>query len=117
MCLATINTFAVNYRGSPFMADLSGNKLLYRTLQACYITLGACALEVFPPLNDLLQLTALPTGNLSRNELTPFSHHVLIDVVESVGFPAFLCGLMVADTVAVVALNRWIIRRFEVTVS
>ena len=61
--LATVNTFAMNYRGRPFMEDIWDNKLLLRSLQVCYGVLISCALEVFPPLNDLLQLAELPSRN------------------------------------------------------
>merc|ERR1712087_760255 len=60
--LATINTFLVNYRGKPFMQDLKDNKLMSCCLKGCYFVLFACALDIFPPLNHLLQLSPLPTG-------------------------------------------------------
>ena len=59
--LSTINAFLVNYRGRPYMESLSENTLLCRSIQACYFALFVCALEVFPLLNQLMQLSPLPT--------------------------------------------------------
>lgn len=112
-CLSTVNTFAVNYRGRPFMENLHENKLLYRSLQVCYGVLGACALEIFPPLNDLLQLTALPSVT-SAKDPSALEHHVLlVAVVQAVDFPVFMCCLMVIDTVAAFAWEKYLVGRFE----
>ena len=118
-CVATINTFAVNYRGRPFMDDLHKNKLLYRSLQACYSVLAICALQVFPPLNDLMQLTALPDV---ENGMTPLVDDKelkmepwlegLVQVVQISGFSLFIFGLMVADTVLAFAVERLTRRLF-----
>lgn len=107
LCITTINTFAVNYRGRPFMQSLSENMLLYRSLQVCYGILLVCALEIFPPLNDLMQMTALPTvSELDHVE----SSHPLFELVRLVGFQVFLPVLMVADTVLAFAAER-VLRR------
>jgi cation-transporting ATPase 13A1 len=113
-CLATVNTFAVNYRGRPFMANLTENKLLYRTLQACYAFLIACALEVFPPFNDLLQLSSLPTLHAEDDTLNAASGTGLLAViVQTLDFPVFLCGLMAVDTLLVFGIESIIVRSFE----
>jgi cation-transporting ATPase 13A1 len=114
--LASINTFAVNYRGRPFMADLKSNRLLYRTLQVCYGTLFACALEVFPPLNDLLQLASLATVSSRKAGhwlSAPITNTMLVQVVQVIDFPAFLSLLMLIDTVIVFALELYLVTVFE----
>ncbi len=117
--IATVNTFAINYRGEPFMESLWHNKVLLRSLQVCYIVLFGCALEVFPPLNDLFQLTEMP--NLDGTELmfvsdsgsTDFSRPLLYAAVRAVGFPGFLCSLMLLDSLAALAVERTLLRVFE----
>ena len=103
LCLTTVNTFAVNYRGRPFMQSLPENKFLYRSIQACYAVLAICALEVFPPLNDLMQLTTLPTvADVDDIE----NAQPLFQLVRLIGFQAFLPALMVADTALAFAVER-----------
>mmetsp|Transcript_16558 Transcript_16558/g.21669 ORF Transcript_16558/g.21669 Transcript_16558/m.21669 type:complete len:116 (-) Transcript_16558:514-861(-) len=112
-CVATINTFAVNvnYRGRPFMQELRQNKLMYRKLQFCYVVLAICALEVFPPLNDLMQLTTLP--NVQDRIIEPDASVVwLIDIVDMLGFPLFIFGLMVVDTGLAFLVERFARRYF-----
>ncbi len=58
--MSTINTFLVNYRGRPYMESLSENVFLFRSIQACYFILFVCAVDAFPPLSQLLQLSPLP---------------------------------------------------------
>ena len=58
----TISTFMVNYRGRPYMESLSENKALLRSLQLCFFLLAVCATEVFPPLNEALGLSPMPSG-------------------------------------------------------
>ena len=108
-CLSTVNTFAVNYRGHPFMQNLPENKLLYRTLQVCYVVLAVCAMEAFPPLNDLLQLSSLPSVPEMRSsgDSTP---EWLTALVQTMDFRAFLCSLMAVDTVLAFAWERFIVR-------
>jgi cation-transporting ATPase 13A1 len=118
--LATVNTFAVNYRGEPFTESLRENKMLLRSLQVCYGTLFICALEIFPPLSDLLQLTAFPSTTGSDEigwqnaelDRSPFLA-VVTGVVESVGFPVFMGCLMLFDTGLAFAAETIIIRTFE----
>jgi cation-transporting ATPase 13A1 len=110
--LSTINTFLVNYRGRPYMESLSENVLLFRSIQACYFVLFVCALEVFPPLNQLMQLSPLPRTD------PPMFHHsgedgyviiLLRDSVKLVGFRTLLCIIMTVDT-AIVSLTEMTIR-------
>ncbi|GKY92667.1 hypothetical protein MPSEU_000236700 [Mayamaea pseudoterrestris] len=103
-CLATVNTFAVNYRGRPFMADLTENKLFYRSLQVCYATLFILVTECFPPLNDLFQLSQLPAVVVDMGGSKVSG--VLDGLVLSVGFPTFIGGLMMVDTVLVYGAER-----------
>jgi manganese-transporting P-type ATPase len=120
-CVATINTFAVNYRGRPFMCDLHENKFLYRSLLVCYAVLTICCLEIFPPLNDLLQLTTLPSA-MTKSEGLSFSdavvfdtsqqHPLILSLVETIDFPVFMFGLMVLDTILAFAAERLVLRFF-----
>ena len=122
--LATINTFAVNYRGRPFMEDLWENKLLLRSLQVCYGVLFVCALEIFPPLNDLLQLAELPDVSAMGDEVRSWRSTnsfapkgsllpLLEGAVESVGFHVFLSSLMICDTVLAFVAERIILSIFD----
>jgi cation-transporting ATPase 13A1 len=63
--VATVNTFLVNYKGRPFMQDFRDNTILLRVVQLCHAVIWICALEAFPPLNDLLQLAPFPPTDLS----------------------------------------------------
>ena len=60
----TVNTFATNYVGHPFMQSMGDNKLLSRGLATAGILLLVAATEAFPPLNDLLQLGPMPANDL-----------------------------------------------------
>lgn len=116
--LATVSTFAINYQGRPFMEDLSENLVLLRSVQACYAVLFACAAEVFPPLNDLLQLSALPLGTkedwmIGQAEGFTFTRALLLDTAQTMGFKATLCGLMVLDSVVAYAAEKAIAGFFE----
>ena len=120
--LATVNTFAVNYRGEPFVEPLKQNKMLLRSLQICYVVLLFCALELFPPLSDLLQLSEFPATTKdaiewSATKTTDLDIHFLTslakELVISHGFPAFICGLMAFDTALTFASERLILRIFE----
>jgi len=105
----SVNTFAVNYRGRPFMKDLHENKLFYRSLQVCYAVLAICSLEIFPPLNDLLQLTTLP----SVSEITVDTSNPLHNLIVAVDFPVFMCTLMAINTLLAFSFERMILRLFE----
>jgi cation-transporting ATPase 13A1 len=101
----------VNYRGRPFMQDLRENHLFYRSLLACYAVLTICALEVFPPLNDLLQLSALPTTSTIHlvSEISPS----MVVFLKSVDFSIFLCAIMALNTFLSFAFEKAILRSFE----
>jgi len=105
-CLATLNTFAVNYKGRPFMEDLTENTLLFRSLQISYAILAICTLNIFPPLNDLLQLSDLP----SVEHGLPDDIGALRDVIAALDFPVFLLCLMLTDTLLVFMIDRYIKR-------
>ncbi len=101
--LATINTFVVNYRGRPFMESLTENKLLFRSIQACYAVLFVCALDMFPPLNQLLQLSPLPsTGPPAFNVNVVGDidgiQGLMIQAIDAIGFRLMLCVIMCLDT-------------------
>jgi cation-transporting ATPase 13A1 len=110
--LATINTFVVNYRGRPFMENLTENKLLFRSIQACYAVLFVCALDMFPPLNQLLQLTPLPsTGPPAFNVGGDVDsiQGMMLQAIDAIGFRLMLCIIMCLDT-AFVTLSEKAIR-------
>ena len=116
--LATINTFAVNYRGRPYTEDLKENTLLMRSLLACYICLFLCAFEAFPPLNDLLQLSSFPSAMEMAVEgedatLESFFDIWLAEMLRIFDFPGFICILMLGDTALSFLVENIIIRTFE----
>lgn len=118
--LATVNTFLVNYRGRPFMQDLSDNLLLLRTLQASYTVLFACALEVLPPLNELLQLAPLPSGAAATEHVTQEIidgniHFEIFSFFEPLGFKATLICVMIFDIAACYFAEQRIISIFNRT--
>ena len=108
------------------MESLSDNKLLFRSIQGCYFVLFVCAAEIFPPLNQLMQLSPLPTsgppafhihenerGNISGYDDESFVHGVLLGGVTSAGFQTMLCVIMVLDTALVCVAERTIRSLFE----
>lgn len=120
--LATINAFLVNYRGRPFMEDLTDNKLLFRGVQGCYFVLFVCASEVFPPLNQLLQLSPLPSSGpashlydheLGQWDVLNFIHLMLVEAVKSFGFRTMLCVIMFLDTAVVLLAEKTIRAVFD----
>lgn len=58
--LTQVTTFAVNYKGRPYMQSLIEHKPLLYVLIGATLTLYACCLEIFPWFNDYLQLTPMP---------------------------------------------------------
>ena len=91
------------------------NKLLYRGIQGCYFVLGMCALEVFTPLNQLMQLSPMPlTGpplydnNVVQEGSAGGLHDVLLEAVSLVGFRTMLCVVMCLDTVVVALAEKGI---------
>ena len=109
--LTTVNTFLVNYRGRPYMESLSENVLLFRSIQACYFVLFVCVLDVFPPLNQLMQLSPLPrTGPPSFQHLGDdgCAFGLLLEAVNCVGFRFSLCIIMSFDTMMVTLAEKMI---------
>ena len=116
--LTTVNTFVVNYRGRPFMQDLRENKMMMKGLQICYVALFSCALEVFPPLNDLMQLAPLPgdgdelVGIINLNGIGPHLQFLMM-IVNAIGFKMTLCALMAIDTALSYVAEKALIKFFE----
>jgi manganese-transporting P-type ATPase len=118
--VATVNTFIVNYRGSPFMQNLKDNKLLLRSAQVCYAVIFACSLEVFPPLNDLFQIAAFPdtqamdAGGAVDDDWTLSISEAggLTSFVRYAGFPVAMSLFMVADIVMAFAVERMTLMMF-----
>jgi hypothetical protein len=84
------------------MQDLRENQLLYRSILLCYAILTICALELFPPIGDLLQMSELPTVTT----LEPSLREQLPDFIQRVDFRVFLYSLMVIDTLFVFGFER-----------
>lgn len=115
---ATVTTFVVNYRGRPFMEDLHENKLMMRGLQFCFGTLFICALEIFPPINDLLQLAPLPSSTdemvyEGTTILTGIHLQLLRKFIDAIGFKATLSLFMAADVIVAYFAEKMIIRLFQ----
>jgi len=116
--LTTVNTFVVNYRGRPFMQDLRENKMMTKGLQICYVALFSCALEVFPPLNDLMQLAPLPgdgeelVGIINLNDIGPHIQFLMM-IVNAIGFKMTLCAIMAVDTALSYVGEKALIKFFE----
>ena len=118
--LASINGFLVNYRGKPYMEELHMNKLYFRSIQGCYFVLFVCAVEIFPPLNQLMQLSPMPTSgppsfNLQEGNAfnDSFVHDLLIQTVSAVGFRTTLCAIMVLDTALVTSAEKMLRSIFD----
>lgn len=116
--LCTVNTFVVNYRGRPYMEDLRENKMMVRALQMSYAILFCCALEMFPPLNDLLQLAPLPANSnvismhcsIGEHDIYGMSLQIL---PETIGFKLTLCLFMIIDSLCSYLGEKSLIRFFE----
>ena len=123
--LSTINTFVVNYRGRPFMENLNENVVLFRSIQVCYLVLFVCALDMFPPLNQLLQLSPLPSSGRpvfhsnfdndageynASDDIAADDENILqqwlLQAVDLVGFRMLLCVIMCLDTALVVGAEH-----------
>jgi len=55
-----VSVLIVNYKGRPFQPGLDENKALLHSLGISFIGLFICAYEVFPVLNNLLELQPFP---------------------------------------------------------
>jgi cation-transporting ATPase 13A1 len=117
--VATVNTFFVNYKGRPYMQDFRENTMLLRGVQICHAVIWICALEVFPPLNDLLQLSPFPPTNMSAiaqdDDWVASLEQArgLTQLVRSLGFPTFMCLLMAADTAIAYGAEKAVARMFS----
>jgi cation-transporting ATPase 13A1 len=116
---ATLTTFVVNYAGRPFMEDLVDNKLLWRSFQVSFGMLFVCALEIFTPLNQLLQLSPLPTLSMEESarllengagENGDLLFFTLSKIVDIVGFRFTLCVLMVIDSALAFVVEKYFIK-------
>lgn len=65
-CTIQLNNFVVNYRGYPFIEDMTSNKYLLSIVLVIYCTIITLVTGAFEPLNDLLQLQLLPTIEFQR---------------------------------------------------
>ena len=106
------------------MKDVHENKLFYRTIQILYGLLIICSMEVFIPLNDLLQLATLPntvdhdyvyrddhsTNSFVRSRL-PFD-----PILQQLSFSGFITVAMILDTILSFTYERTI-RRIYVKTS
>ncbi|KAH9131452.1 hypothetical protein LEN26_007694 [Aphanomyces euteiches] len=59
--LMQVNTFVVNYHGAPFMESFRDNYMLSRWTWMSYGLVATTVWEIFPPLNDMLELVFLPS--------------------------------------------------------
>ena len=105
------------------MKDVHENKLFYRTIQILYCLLIVCSMEVFIPLNDLLQLTSLPnttetlhidavdhmsnTGSILRSLLP------LDQMIQQLSFSGFITMTMILDTILSFSFERTIRRLYS----
>jgi P-type ATPase of unknown pump specificity (type V) len=115
--LTTVNTFVVNYHGRPYMQDLVENKMMLRSVQMCYIVLFGCALELFPPLNDFLQLASFPSPReamemLIHSKTSSYSRWC-VQFIDGLGFKWVLCGFMIADTLLSYFVEKYLVSYFE----
>jgi hypothetical protein len=86
------------------MQDLKENTLLYRTIQVCYAILAICALDLFPPLGDLLQMSDFP----SLEEMDPTQKAQLPSFLQGIDFNLCLAMIMIVDTVATYTIEKLI---------
>jgi len=116
--VSTLNTFIVNYRGKPYMQSLRENTLLWRSYLICMGLAFMCVFEVFPPLNDLLQLSPLPDVVMTDEILlgsTEYLNPILRVLLNLMGFQGALCMLMIGDTTIAIGLEQYIVRQIEIT--
>jgi cation-transporting ATPase 13A1 len=75
--MMSVTTFAVNYKGHPFMTSLKENRPMAIALAVLTFIVVACALELDAEMNEYLQIVKFPTEEL-RNK---FFVLLVIDVV------------------------------------
>ena len=56
-----ISTFAINYQGLPFRESIFQNKSMINSLVIVFAIAFLAASELFPELNDTMQLVSFPT--------------------------------------------------------
>jgi cation-transporting ATPase 13A1 len=115
--IATVNTFVVNYRGEPFMQNLRKNKMLFRSTQVFYVVLFASALEVFPPLNDLLQLAPFPETQIDLDGTDDWAVAIseaggVTRFVQELGFPVAMSIFMALDTILAFTVEKIVLKIF-----
>eukprot|EP00741_Cyanophora_paradoxa_P004471 tig00000806_g4340.t1 len=71
MARAQVSTFAVNYKGRPFMQSLAENKPLRNSLFVAAAVTVACASSWFGPFNAWLELVPFPSTHF-RNMVCLF---------------------------------------------
>jgi cation-transporting ATPase 13A1 len=59
-----VSTFAINYKGHPFMQSLSENKALRNSLMIAGGFTLLLASEIMPDLNETFQLTPFPSDEV-----------------------------------------------------
>ena len=106
--LTMVNTFVVNYTGRPFVENLNENTLLFRSILFCYFAIFVCTMDIFPPLNQLLELSTLPPGK--SPVYFEQSQNFITQATETYGFRTLLTILMCFDTACVMALESLICR-------
>jgi hypothetical protein len=107
------------------MKDVHENKLFYRTIQILYGLLIVCSMEVFIPLNDLLQLTPLPNstdnnfGHDGFDNANGFIRTLLpLDqIIQQLSFSGFITVTMIVDTILSFSFERTIRRIYTKTTS
>jgi cation-transporting ATPase 13A1 len=67
--LTTVSTFAVNYRGRPFMEGLRENIALYRGLVFAGFIVFACALNLSDDLTEFFQMVPFPSEDFRMDLL------------------------------------------------
>ena len=105
------------------MKDVHENKLFYRTIQMLYCLLIVCSMEVFIPLNDLLQLTTLPNtvenkyvNEDNQNSIRFFRSLLPLDqMIQQLSFPGFISVTMILDTILSFSFERTIRRIYVKT--
>ncbi len=64
-----VNNFWVNYRGPPYMEELTSNIYFWRLLQVIYAVILIIVGGQFEPINDLLQLVPYPNAEFQARFL------------------------------------------------
>lgn len=86
-----VSTIAVNFIGEPYREALSANKGLYYSLLGCAGVVVAGAFELFPELNEWLQLVPMPAPFQVRLVAILFVDFVGAYIIE------FLCHTFLAN--------------------